>query len=111
MPVLILGRPSLLLLIISGRLTKIGFGFIPLDPNWLANCSLESEEHNLIFDLSNIMTQPYQQLSQGSSEKSPSSHSKQVLHHVLKNVLNMSKDERVSFSKWMEYMDYDNVND
>ena len=52
------------------------------------------------------MTQPYQNSNQGSSEKSPSSHCKQVVHHVLKNVLKISKDERVSFSKWMDYMDY-----
>ena len=57
------------------------------------------------------MTQPYQQSSQGFSEKSPSSHSKQVLHCVLKNVLKISKDESVSFPKSMEYMAYDNVND
>ena len=37
------------------------------------------------------------------SEKSPSSHSKQLLHHVLKNILKIDQDERVSFSKWMEY--------
>ena len=57
------------------------------------------------------MTQPYQQSSQGSCEKYPSSHSKQVLHHVLSSVLKISKDERVSFSKWTEYIAYDNVND
>ena len=58
-----------------------------------------------------LMTQTDQQSSQGSSEKSPSSHVKQVLHHVLMNVLKISKDERVSFSKWIEYMAYDNDND
>ena len=57
------------------------------------------------------LNQPYQQSSQGSSEKSPNSNSKQLLYHFLNNVLKISKDERVSFSKWVEYMDYDNVND
>ena len=46
------------------------------------------------------MMKPYQQSSQGSSEKSSSSHSKQVIHHILKNVLNMSKDERVNREMW-----------
>ena len=58
-----------------------------------------------------LMIQPYQQSSQGSREKSPISHSKQLLHHVLTNVLKISKDERLSFSKWMEYMDYENGKD
>ena len=57
------------------------------------------------------MMQPYQQSSQGSSEKSPSSHSKQLLHHVLKNVLRITTDERVSFSKWMEYNHYHNIHE
>ena len=56
------------------------------------------------------MMQPYQQSSQGSSEKSPSSHSRQ-LHHVLKNVLKKNQDERFSFSKWMEYNDYHNIHE
>ena len=33
----------------------------------------------------------------------------QVLHHVLKNVLRISTDERVSFSKWMQYSGYANI--
>ena len=49
------------------------------------------------------MMQTYQQSSQGSSEKSPNSHSKQLLHHVLKNILSIDQDERVPFSKWREY--------
>ena len=53
----------------------------------------------------------YQQSSQGSSEKSPSSHSKQLLHHVLMNVLKINEDEGVSFSKWMEYNDYRNIHE
>ena len=57
------------------------------------------------------MIQPCQHSSQGSSEKSPSCHSKQLLHHVLKNVLKTSQDERVSFSKWMKYNDYHNIYD
>ena len=57
------------------------------------------------------MNLPYQQSSQGSSEKSCSSHSKQVLHHVLKNVLKINADDRVSFPKWMKYMDYYNINE
>ena len=55
------------------------------------------------------MMQTYHQSSQGSSEKSPNSHSKQLHHHALKNVLNINQDERVSFSKWMEYKDYHNI--
>ena len=55
------------------------------------------------------MMQPYQQSSEGSSEKSPSSHSKYLLHHVLKNVLRITTDERVSFSKWMEYNHCHNI--
>ena len=58
-----------------------------------------------------VMTQPCQQSSQGSSGKSPSSHSMQVLHHVLKNVLKITTDDRVSFPKCIEYMDYHNIND
>ena len=50
-----------------------------------------------------LLMQPYQQSSQGSNEKSPNSHSKQLLHHVLKNILKIEEDERVSFSKLMEY--------
>ena len=50
-----------------------------------------------------LVIQTYQQSSQGSSEKSPNSHSKQLLHHVLKNILKIDQDERVSFSKRMEY--------
>ena len=57
------------------------------------------------------MMQPYQQSSHGSNEKSPSSHSKQLLHHVLKNDLRITTDERVSFSKWMEYNHYHNTNE
>ena len=49
------------------------------------------------------MMQTYHQSSQGSSEKSPNSCSKQLLHHVLKNILKIDQDESVSFSKWMEY--------
>ena len=52
------------------------------------------------------MMQPYKQPSQDSSEKSPSSHSYQLLHHVLNNVLKISQDERVFSSKWIEYNDY-----
>ena len=51
------------------------------------------------------MMQPYQQSSQGSSDKSPSSHSMQLIQPVLKNVLMISQDERVSFSKCMGYND------
>ena len=58
-----------------------------------------------------LMMQPCQQSSQGSSEKSPSSHSKQLLHHVLKNVLNINTDDRVSFPKWMKYMHYHYINE
>ena len=55
--------------------------------------------------------QPYKQSSHTSSEKSPSSQSEQVLHHVLKNVLKINQDGRVFFSKWMEYMDYHSLKD
>ena len=52
-----------------------------------------------------VIMQPYQPSSQGFSEESPSSHSKQVLHHILNNVLKITTDDRVSFPKWMEYID------
>ena len=55
------------------------------------------------------MIQPCQQSSQGSGEKSPSSHSKQLLHHVLKDVVKINQDGRVSFSKWIDYNDYHNI--
>ena len=57
------------------------------------------------------MIQPDQQSSQRSSEKSPSSHSKVLLHHVLNNVLRITTDERVSFSKWMENNHYHNIHE
>ena len=31
-----------------------------------------------------------------------------MLHHALKSVLNITTDDRVSFAKYMEYMDYHN---
>ena len=37
--------------------------------------------------------------------------STQVLHHVLKKVLKITTDERVSFSKWMEYNDYIHIHE
>ena len=52
------------------------------------------------------MMQTYHQSIQESSEDSPSSNSIQVLHHVLKNVLRITTDERVSFTKWMQYHGY-----
>ena len=57
------------------------------------------------------MMQPHEQSSQGSSEKSPSSLSKQLLHHVLKNILKITTNERVSFSKWMEHQHYHNLHE
>ena len=33
----------------------------------------------------------------------------QVLHHVLKNVLRITTDERCFFSKWMQYNGYYNI--
>ena len=57
------------------------------------------------------MMQTYHQSSQGSSDKSPNSHSKQLLHHVLKNILKIDQDERVSFSKWMEYNDFHHIHE
>ena len=57
------------------------------------------------------MMKPYKQSSQGSREKSPSSCSKQLLHHVLKNVLRIATDERVPFSKWMEYHHFHNIHE
>ena len=53
----------------------------------------------------------YHQSSQGSSERSPNSYSKQLLHHVLKNILKINQDERVSFSKWMEYHYFHNIHE
>ena len=58
-----------------------------------------------------LMMQTYQQSSQGSSEKSPTSHSTQLLHHGLKIVLRITTDERVSFSKSMEYHLYHNIHE
>ena len=57
------------------------------------------------------MMQTYHQSSQGSSEKSPTSYSKQLLHHVLKNILNINQDKRDSFSKWMEYHYFHNTHE
>ena len=57
------------------------------------------------------MMKSYEQSSQGSSEKSRSSHSKQLLYHVLKNVLKINTDDRVSFPKWMKYMYYHNISE
>ena len=51
-----------------------------------------------------LMMQPYQQSSQGSGEELPKSHSKQLLHHGVKNVLRITTDERVSFSNGMNTM-------
>ena len=53
-----------------------------------------------------LMMQTYQQSIQESSEDSPSFNPFQVIHHVLKNVLGLFVDERVSFSNWMDYNDY-----
>ena len=53
-----------------------------------------------------LMMQPYQQSIQESNEDPPSSSSIQVLHHVLKKVLRITTDERVSFTKWMQYQGY-----
>ena len=49
-----------------------------------------------------LMMQTYHE----SSEDSPSCISIEVLHHVLKNVLRITTDERVSFMKWMQYHGY-----
>ena len=57
------------------------------------------------------MMQTYHQSIQESSGDSPSSNPFQVIHHVLKNVLGLFADERVSFSKWMEYNDYPNIHE
>ena len=46
-----------------------------------------------------LMMQAYHQSIQESSEDSPSSNPIQMLHHVLKNVLRITPDERVSFFK------------
>ena len=53
-----------------------------------------------------LMMQTYQQSIQESNEDSTSPHPIQVLHHVLKNVLRITTDERVSFTKWMQYHGY-----
>ena len=57
------------------------------------------------------MTQPFQESIQESSEDSSSSHSIQVIHHVLKNGLKINTDDRASFPKWMEHMHYHNINE
>ena len=58
-----------------------------------------------------LMMQTYHQSIQEPSEDSSSSSPIQVLHHVLKNVLKTTTDERVSFSKWMQYNGYFNTQD
>ena len=35
----------------------------------------------------------------------------QVLHHVIKHVLGLFVDERVSFSKWIKYNNYINIHE
>ena len=57
------------------------------------------------------MMQPYQQSIQESNEDSPSSNPIQVLYHALKNVLRITTDGRVSFSKRMQYRDFHNTQD
>ena len=52
------------------------------------------------------MMQTYHQSIQESSEDSPSSNSIHVIHHVLKIVLRITTDERVSFTKSMQYHGY-----
>ena len=58
-----------------------------------------------------LMMQTYQQSIQESNEDSASSNPIQLLHHVLKNILRITTDERVSFSKWMQYSGYHNAQD
>ena len=55
------------------------------------------------------MMQTYHQSIQESSEDSPSSNSIQAMHHVLNNVSRITTDERVSFSKWLEYNGFPNI--
>ena len=56
-----------------------------------------------------LMMPTYHQPIEESSEDSSSSNSIQVIHHVLKNGLRITTDERVSFLKWMEYNGYPNI--
>ena len=58
-----------------------------------------------------LLMQTYHQSSQESSEDPPSSNSIQVIHHVFINVLNIFPTDRVSVPKWMEYMNYYNINE
>ena len=57
------------------------------------------------------MMQPYQQCSEESSEKSLSSNSIQVIHHVFNNVWEVYTTDRFSNPKWMEYMHCHNINE
>ena len=58
-----------------------------------------------------LIVQPYRQSIQESSEDFPSSNSIQVIHHVLNIVLGFLAVDRVSVSKWMEYMRNHNINE
>ena len=56
------------------------------------------------------MMQPYQQSIQESSEDIHCSNP-QILHHVLKNLLRLFVEERVSFSEWMKHNNYINIHE
>ena len=58
-----------------------------------------------------LMMQTHHQSIQESNKNSPSSNPIQVLHHVLKNILRITTDERVSFSKWMEHGGYHDIHE
>ena len=55
------------------------------------------------------MMQTHHQSIQESSKDSPSPNPIQVHHHVLKSILMITTDERVSFSKWMEHSGYHDI--
>ena len=55
-----------------------------------------------------LMMQTYHQSIQEAIEDIHCSNP-QVLHHVLKNVLGLFVDERVSCSNWMKYNNYINI--
>ena len=56
-----------------------------------------------------LMMQTYHWPPDESSKDSPSSKPIQLIHHVLKNVLRITTNERVSFLKWMQYNVYTNI--
>ena len=58
-----------------------------------------------------LMMQTIQESIQESTEDPPSFNLIQVIHHVFNNVLKIIEVDRASVPKWMEYMQYHNINE